>query len=51
MPRIIFVGMNQLGYTEKEVLSMTPRKFYRIYEEYLKINGIEDNFVSMDDLP
>lgn len=32
---------------------MTPRKFFTIYEEFLKMNGIkkERKIVTIDDLP
>ena len=40
VPRMIYIGMTQLKYSEREVLNMTPRKFFLIYSEYLEMNGI-----------
>jgi hypothetical protein len=37
---MIYIGMTQLKYSEREVLNMTPRKFFLIYSEYLEMNGI-----------
>ncbi len=37
--RMIYLGISRLGYTEAEVLDMTPRKFHKIYDEYLELNG------------
>ena len=30
-----------LGYTENDVFSMTLRKFYLIYDQYLEFNGLK----------
>jgi len=37
--RIIAIGLSKFNYTEGEIMRMTPRKFFCIYDEYLKING------------
>ena len=39
--RMIYIGTSKLGYTEAEILDMTPRKFHKIYYEYLEMNGGE----------
>lgn len=51
--RIIYRGMTKLGYTEREVLHMTPRKYFLMIEAYLEDNGIlkEPRVASIDDLP
>lgn len=44
--------MAKLFYTESEVLDMTPRKFYRMYTEYLVMNGLKkENESAIDALP
>ena len=49
---MIHIGMVKLGYTETEVLDMTPRKFYRIFDEYLILNGLKKEFDSaIDNMP
>ena len=35
------IGCKVLGYTENDVFSMTLRKFYLIYEQYLEFNGLK----------
>ena len=50
--RIIYIGMTKLLYTELEVLDMTPRKFYWMYDEYLIMNGLKKEMDSaIDALP
>ena len=44
--------MEKLHYTEAEMLDMTPRKFYKMYNEYLIMNGlIKENYSAIDALP
>lgn len=45
--------MTKLNYSEREVLRMTPRKFFLLWEAYLDDNGYtkKDKIVSIDDLP
>ena len=38
--RILYIGCKVLNYTEEEVLNMTLRKFYPLYDEHLELNGI-----------
>lgn len=40
MSRLLYIGMTKLGYTEPELFRMTPRKFFKIYDEYLDLNGL-----------
>ena len=49
--RLLYIGTKKLGYTEKEVFEMTPRKFFRIYDEYLILNGAKKEPTGIDDLP
>ncbi len=50
--RIVYIGMTKLYYTESGVLDMTPRKFYRMYDEYLIMNGLKKEIDSaIDALP
>lgn len=52
--RLIYIGQMKLGYTEEELFDMTPRKFFRIYNEFLKMNGIakaKKRACTIDDLP
>lgn len=49
--RLLNIGITKLGYGETDVLRMTPRKFFVLYDEYLKINGIRQKLLSIDDLP
>jgi hypothetical protein len=45
--------MNRLGYSEKEMFRMTPRKFYLLFREYLELNGYRKKKTeySFDSLP
>ena len=50
--RMIYIGTSKLGYTEAEILDMTPRKFHKIYDEYLEMNGAKtENVGGIDSLP
>lgn len=50
--RMIYIGTSKLGYTEAEILDMTPRKFHKIYDEYLEMNGAKtENTGGIDSLP
>ena len=50
--RMIYIGTTKLGYTEAEVLDMTPRKFHLIYDEYIAMNGAKiENTGGIDSLP
>lgn len=43
--------MTLLGYTEEEVLNMTPRKFYAMYDQYAELKGLRKNEQGIDALP
>lgn len=50
--RMIYIGMAKLFYTESEMLYTTPRKFYKMYNEYLIMNGLKkENESAIDALP
>ena len=50
--RMIYIGTSKLRYTEAEILDMTPRKFHKIYDEYLEMNGAKtENTGGIDSLP
>lgn len=49
--RLLYIGSKKLGYTEKEILDMTPRKFFLLYDEYLEMSGIKRKELSIVDLP
>jgi hypothetical protein len=40
--------MTKLGYSEKEVFIMTPRKFFLMYDQYLEMHGLKEKEVSID---
>lgn len=39
--RLLYIGCKVLNYSEDEVFGMTLRKFYLIYDEYLKYNNLK----------
>lgn len=39
VPRTILIGIDKLGYREREVLYMTPRKFGVMLNEYIDYHG------------
>ena len=48
--RLLYVGAMKMGYTERELFWMTPRKFCLIYDEYLDLNGLkkpDENAIDM----
>ena len=49
--RLLNIGITKLGYSESEVLQMTPRKFFLLYDEYLEMSGYRKKKLSIDDLP
>lgn len=49
--RLLYIGTKKLGYSEDEVFSMTPRKFFRIYDEYLILNGAKKEEAGIDAMP
>ena len=48
VPRLIHIGMKKLGYSENEILYMTPRKFFMVYDEFLVLNGLQEEEVTID---
>ena len=48
--RLLYVGAMKMGYTERELFWMTPRKFFLIYDEYFDLNGLkkpDENAIDM----
>ena len=43
--------MTLLGYSEEEVLNMTPRKFFVLYEQYAELKGYKKQESGIDALP
>lgn len=41
----------RLGYSEAEIMNMTPRKFFRLFDEYQEMNGLKKQVQGIDDLP
>ena len=39
--RILYIGCKILNYSEKDVFSMTMRKLFLLYDEYLEMNGLK----------
>ena len=39
--RNLYIGCKILNYSEKDVFSMTMRKFFLLYDEYLEMNGLK----------
>ena len=40
-----------MGFSEPEMLMMTPRKFFKLFEEYQLMAGIKKEPAGIDDLP
>ena len=49
--RLLYIGTKKLGFTEKEIFDMTPRKFFKIYDEYLIMSGSKKEPIGIDDMP
>ncbi|MCD7736960.1 MAG: hypothetical protein LUI07_08395 [Lachnospiraceae bacterium] len=51
--RMIHLGMAKLGYTEREMFCMTPRKFFKMYDQFLVVSGVkkDGDEYSMDAMP
>lgn len=49
--RLLYIGTTKLGYSESEIFDMTPRKFFRIFDEYKIMNGMVKKEQTIDDLP
>jgi hypothetical protein len=41
----------RLGYSEDELMRMTPRKFFLLFDEYQEMNGLKKPTQGIDDLP
>lgn len=45
--RLLYIGSKLLGFLEEQVLAMTPRKFFLIYDEHLFMNGYKKDSGSL----
>lgn len=50
IPKFIMLGMVKMHYTEEELLKMTPRKFFLMFDRYLEIQGLKKEEVAPIDL-
>lgn len=39
--RLLLIGTMKMGFSQEEVLRMTPRKFFALYDEYLILAGVK----------
>lgn len=53
MARYVMVGMAELHQTKRDMLFMSPREFFALWDEYLDYHGQrpKDKVASIDDLP
>lgn len=49
--RLLYIGSKKLGYSEQEVFSMTPKKFFKLFDEYIDSTGAKRPESSIDALP
>lgn len=49
--RLLYIGLAKLGYTERELFAMTPRKFFLIYDECedMTVKKKEEDTYAIDD--
>lgn len=48
---MLYIGCKILNFSESEVMSMTIRKFFLLYNEYLELNGLKKREMTVDELP
>lgn len=41
----------KLGYTEEQIFDMTPRKFFRLFDEYQYMNGLKKDEQGIEQMP
>ena len=51
IPRLLLIGTTELKLTEDQFWDVTPRKFFRLVEEYQIMKGITKPEQGIDDLP
>lgn len=50
--RLLIIGKTELGMTEEEFWRTTPRKYFMLFDEYVKLKGGgQDDGGGIDDLP
>ena len=50
--RLLIIGKTELGMSEEEFWRTTPRKYFMLFDEYVKLKGGgKDNGGGIDDLP
>ena len=51
--RYVYLGMSQLHQTKRDMLFMSPREFFALWDEHLEYHGQKpkDRVASIDDLP
>lgn len=51
MARLLLIGTMRMGFSEADTLRMTPRKFFKLFDEYQYLTGAKKEPVGIDDLP
>ncbi|MEY8428286.1 hypothetical protein AALA00_11340 [Lachnospiraceae bacterium 46-15] len=46
--RLLYIGCKVMNFQQSEVLEMTPRKFFLLYNEHLELNGLKEPEVTID---
>ena len=49
--RLLLTATMRFRVSEENALRMTPRKFFRLFDEYLYMTGVKKEPPSIDDLP
>ena len=50
--RLLIIGKTELGMSEEEFWKTTPRKYFKLFDEYISLKGgKKDDGGSVDDLP
>ncbi len=49
--RLLYIGCRALHFSERDVMGMTPRKFFLIFDEHLEMNGLKKESAGIDGLP
>jgi hypothetical protein len=39
-----------MNFRQREVMEMTPRKFFLLYDEHLELNGLKEKEVTIDQI-
>lgn len=46
--RLLYIGCKVMNFRQQEVLEMTPRKFFLLYNEHLELHGLKESEVTID---